>query len=134
MSSTVCRARKTLPCQQNHFSRRTACRVQDEDNMTVLSLCVRVVAGREGAHPESWVESWEVIEVLYSARRWPRPARTHEGLQVLTVWGRTDAGRPLVVVLRHLSQTDETNSWQIVLAAPMGPRQLEEFTAWEAQQ
>ncbi|WP_235747856.1 hypothetical protein [Nocardia coffeae] len=76
------------------------------------------------------VAKWEVIEVLYSPRRWPRTATTKDGLPVLTVWGRTDEGRPLVVVLRQLPLVP--GGWQILLAAPMGPRQLEEFTAWEA--
>ena len=53
---------------------------------------------------------------------------------MLTVWGRTDEGRPVIVALRRVTQEDGTTGWQIVLAAPMGPRQLEEFTAWEAQQ
>lgn len=83
---------------------------------------------------EAGVETWEVIEVLYSARRWLRPARSDRGLDVLTVWGRTDEGRPVIVALRRVTREDGTTGWQIVLAAPMGPRQLEEFTAWEAQQ
>lgn len=75
------------------------------------------------------VAAWEVVEVLYSPRRWSRPATTAQGLAVLTVWGRTEGGRPLVVVLRPRSHPDR---WQILMAAPMGDRQLAEFTAWEA--
>lgn len=78
------------------------------------------------------IRAWEVMEVLYSAARWPRPARTRDGLPVLTVWGRTDEGRALVVVLRRLRSYSD--SWQILLAVPMGPRQLKEFIAWEAEQ
>jgi hypothetical protein len=72
----------------------------------------------------------EVMEVLCSSARWPRPATTKEGLPVLTVWGRTEQGRPLVVLLRQLRSSRDR--WEILMAAPMGPRQLEEFTAWEA--
>jgi hypothetical protein len=86
-----------------------------------------------GARPfldRAGVEPWEVMEVLYSPGRWPRPAMTKEELPVLTVWGRTDEGRPLVVMLRRLRSYRD--GWQILMASPMGPRQLEEFTAWEA--
>lgn len=78
------------------------------------------------------VETWEVIDVVYSERRWPRPVRTPEGAPGLSVWGRTGEGRPLVVLLRRLHQPGAADIWQIVLAVPMGPRQLKEFTAWEA--
>lgn len=76
------------------------------------------------------IATWEVMEVLFSPRRWPRPATTRQGLPVLTVWGRTDAGRPLVVVLRQPRSYPEC--WQILMASPMGTHQLAEFTAWEA--
>lgn len=51
-------------------------------------------------------------------------------LPVFTVWGRTDEGRPLVVMLRQLGPS-EADRWQILMAAPMRPEQLDEFTAWE---
>ncbi|MFC3960967.1 hypothetical protein [Nocardia jiangsuensis] len=76
------------------------------------------------------VEPWEAIEVLYSARRRPRPARTAEGLPVLTVWGRTDSDRPLVVVLRQLAE----GQWQIIRAVEMTPAYIRVFEEWEAQQ
>ncbi|WP_433635605.1 hypothetical protein [Nocardia sp. CA-120079] len=76
------------------------------------------------------VQTWEVMEVLYGSRRWPRPATTSEGLPVITVWGRTDEGRPLVIVLRR--PRSNSDRWQIMIAAPMGPQQLDEYTAWEA--
>jgi hypothetical protein len=69
----------------------------------------------------------EVKEVVHSPGRWLRPATTTEGLPVLTAWGRTEQGRPLVVLLRQL----RPRVWEILMAAPMGLRQLEEFTAWE---
>ncbi|NKY87945.1 hypothetical protein [Nocardia veterana] len=83
------------------------------------------------------VAPWEVMEVLYSSRRWARPARTREGLPVTTVWGRTEAGRPLVVMLRPLPSPPRvpaaaTDTWEILMAAQMRPHQLEEYTAWEA--
>ena len=74
------------------------------------------------------MRTWEVMEVLYSSRRWPRPATSPEGLPALTVWGRTDDGRALIVVLRWLR---EASRWQILFAAPMNQTQLAEFTAWE---
>ncbi|WP_169334921.1 hypothetical protein [Nocardia takedensis] len=67
------------------------------------------------------------MEVLYSPQRWPRPARTPEGLPVLTVWGRTEQGRPVVVLLRQPAQ----GAWEIVMAAPMRPHQVHEYEAWE---
>ncbi|MFD0000183.1 hypothetical protein [Nocardia sp. NPDC127526] len=77
------------------------------------------------------VAAWEVMEVLYSPHRWPRAATTRDGLPVLTVWGRTEEGRAIVVILRPLRSSEK---WQILMAVPMEPRQLEEFTAWEAHQ
>ncbi|WP_245717402.1 hypothetical protein [Nocardia jejuensis] len=78
------------------------------------------------------VQAWEVMEVLFSARRWPRPARTGQNLPVLTVWGRSDDGRALIVVLR---QPDSHSArWQILMAVPMGEHQQTEYNAWEANQ
>lgn len=73
------------------------------------------------------IEAWEVMEVLYSPRRRPRPAHTPEGLPVLTVWGRTDEGRPVVVLLRRTGP----ETLEIVMAAPMRPHQLREHEKWE---
>lgn len=76
------------------------------------------------------VETWEVMEVLYSPNRWARPATSPQGLPALTVWGRTDnGGRALIVLLRWLRAD---HRWQILLAKPMGQHQLAEYTAWEA--
>jgi hypothetical protein len=77
------------------------------------------------------VRRWEVMDVLYSSHRWPRAVTTPEGLPALTVWGRTDEGRPLVVLLRRLHP--DLDTWQILLAAEMRPHQLTEYTAWEAE-
>lgn len=90
------------------------------------------------------VAPWEVMEVLYSSRRRVRPARTRDGLPVTTVWGRTEAGRPLVVMLRQASpqytrdlprgESDipSQGTWEILMAAEMRSQQLGEHTAWEA--
>ncbi|MFI6959656.1 hypothetical protein ACIBJI_40095 [Nocardia sp. NPDC050408] len=70
----------------------------------------------------------EVIEALYAERRWPRRAVDPvTGLSALTIWARTDEGRPLIVTLRPLDGFDH----QIVAAQPMTPEQLEEFSKWE---
>jgi hypothetical protein len=75
------------------------------------------------------IQTWEVMEVLYSPRRWQRPATSPEDLPTLTVWGRTDDDRALIVVLRWLRGVSR---WQILFAAPMNTAQLAEYTAWEA--
>lgn len=74
------------------------------------------------------IESHEVIQALYAARRWPRPASIG-GMPVVTVWARTDAGRRLIVVVRHLDGFD----WQILGAREMTPAEAEEFDRWEAR-
>jgi hypothetical protein len=74
------------------------------------------------------IERHEVIEVLYADRRWPRRGIDPvTGLSALTIWGRTDSGRPLIVTIRHLDGFDH----QIVAAHQMTPDQLNEFSKWE---
>ncbi|WP_431958472.1 hypothetical protein [Nocardia lijiangensis] len=74
------------------------------------------------------IERHEVIEVLYADRRWPRRGVDPvTGLSALTIWGRTDDGRPLIVTLRALDGFDR----QIVAAQMMTPDQLQEFSKWE---
>jgi hypothetical protein len=46
---------------------------------------------------------------------------------VLTIWGRTPAGRPLVVVTRRLSRWD----WQVIGARDLTGQEKGEFEAWE---
>lgn len=46
----------------------------------------------------------------------------------MTIWGRTNAARPLIVVIRPMGGFD----WQIITARPMTDAQLAEFEAWEA--
>ncbi|MEU4342053.1 hypothetical protein AB0H00_12410 [Nocardia sp. NPDC023852] len=74
------------------------------------------------------IERHEVIEVLYAERRWPRRGIDPvTGLWALTIWARTDAGRPLIVTLRALDGFDR----QIVAVQQMTPDQLQEFSKWE---
>lgn len=74
------------------------------------------------------IEPYEVWQVLDSPRRWPRPAADHStGLRVLTIWGRTRAGRGLVVGVYHL----DGFSWRIVGAREMTDGELAEFARWE---
>jgi hypothetical protein len=49
---------------------------------------------------------------------------------VLTVWGRTFAGRPLIVAVRHVDGL----TWKILGAREMTPDNLAEFEHWEETQ
>ncbi|CAM4504136.1 hypothetical protein NONI108955_37385 [Nocardia ninae] len=71
----------------------------------------------------------EVMQVLTKQRRWPRRGRGSTGIEMLTIWGRTAAGRPLIVGLRQA----EPWQWQIVAARPMSPEQVAEFEKWEQE-
>ncbi|WP_331758419.1 hypothetical protein OG225_40500 (plasmid) [Nocardia sp. NBC_01377] len=74
------------------------------------------------------IERHEVVEVLYAEHRWPRRGiDPTTGLSPLTIWGRTEEGRPLIVTLRDLSGFDH----QIVAAQDMTADQLQEFNKWE---
>lgn len=74
------------------------------------------------------IEPQEVMQVLNSSKRWPRSATGPDGHPVLTIWGRTRAGRPLIVGTRPLAKWD----WQIIGAREMRPAEITEFEAWEA--
>jgi hypothetical protein len=76
------------------------------------------------------IEPGEVLQVLNADRRWPRTAVSDTGMQVLTVWGRTRTGRPLLVAVRQVSQWD----WQILGARDLHPEEAEELTTWEEGQ
>jgi hypothetical protein len=53
------------------------------------------------------IEPHEVTQVLTSSRRWPRSAISSvSGIRVLTIWGRTRTGRPLIVAVRQVGQWD----------------------------
>jgi hypothetical protein len=75
------------------------------------------------------ITRYEVLQALGARRRRPVPARA-AGVTVLTVWARTAAGRPLIVVVRPAGGFD----WQILGAREMTEKQLMEFERWEAGQ
>jgi len=76
----------------------------------------------------SGVEPYEVNQALQGS--WPRPALGGPaGLRVLTFWGRTRAGRPLLVAARRV----EEREWLIIGAREMTSTELAEFEKWEAQ-
>ncbi|GAA5197526.1 hypothetical protein GCM10023322_68940 [Rugosimonospora acidiphila] len=77
------------------------------------------------------IEPYEVRQVLEAKRRWPRPALDRSvGLQVLTIWGRTLTGRPLIVAVHHVSDL----TWKIIGARDLTPENLVEFERWEETQ
>jgi len=73
------------------------------------------------------IEPYEVRQVLEADRRWPRSAASSAGIRVLTIWGRTRAGRTLIVALFHIGGL----TWKIIGARPMTETELAEFTKWE---
>lgn len=74
------------------------------------------------------IEPYEVRQVLEAGRRWPRPGANHStGVRVLTIWGRTRAGRGLVVAVYHVAGF----TWKIVGARDMTDGELAEFVRWE---
>ncbi len=76
------------------------------------------------------IEAYEVRQVLEESRpRWPRPAVGGDGVRVLAIWGRTRAGRHLIVVLRP---TENPLDWLIVGAREMTADQAAEYDRWEA--
>jgi hypothetical protein len=74
------------------------------------------------------IEPHEVMQVLTSKIRKPVSATGPDGHPVLTIWGRTHAGRPLIVGTRQLTKRDR----QIIGAREMRPGEIVEFEAWEA--
>jgi hypothetical protein len=74
------------------------------------------------------IEPYEVRQVLESRHRWPRTATDAKtGLRVVTVWGRTVAGRALIVAVFHLSGL----TWKIIGARELTPVELDELGRWE---
>ena len=67
-------------------------------------------------------------QVLYSKVRRPIPAFGPDGHEVLTIWGRTVAGRGLIVAIRPLSRWN----WQIIGARAMTEAEDDLHQAWEA--
>lgn len=73
------------------------------------------------------VEPYEVLQVLYGQRRRPVPVRDQCGLPLLTIWGRTNAGRPLIVTVRPAGGLNA----EIVGARGMTDDERKEFESWE---
>ena len=73
------------------------------------------------------VDPHEVRQVLEGARRWPRRAVSADRVPVLTVWGRTATGRPLIVAVYHVAGV----TWKIIGARGMTDGELIEFGRWE---
>lgn len=102
---------------------------------TLLEVRRAYYAGRVPYEWESWslaalkgIEPHEVRHVLEDTpRRWPRPAVGPDGLEVLTIWGRTRAGRSLIVAVRHA----DGRTWKIIGAREMTASELAEFSRWE---
>jgi hypothetical protein len=75
------------------------------------------------------IEPYEVLQVLSADRRRPVPA-VAAGIRVLTIWGRTRNGRPLIVAVRMVEPFDQL----IVGAWEMTADELDRFEEWEAGQ
>jgi hypothetical protein len=75
------------------------------------------------------IEPYEVMQALYGSQRRVLPAFSPEGLSVLSVWGRTKAGRSLIVVVRRLDGFDSL----IVGAREMNASERKEFQTWLSQ-
>ena len=73
------------------------------------------------------IEPYEVWQALEAKRRWPRRASSAGGVAVLTVWGRTVAGRPLIVAAYLVTGL----TWKIIGAREMTDKELIEFSRWE---
>ena len=69
-------------------------------------------------------------QALEAKRRWPRRATSITAVPVLTIWGRTLAGRALIVAVYHVSGF----TWKIIGARDMTDKELVEFRQWEETQ
>jgi hypothetical protein len=77
------------------------------------------------------IEPWEVMQVLTGKRaRWPRRGRDAAGASILTIWGRTAAGRALIIGVYPVDEW----TWHIAAARDMTDRELAEFMQWEETQ
>ncbi|MBO0869009.1 MAG: hypothetical protein J2P15_10615, partial [Micromonosporaceae bacterium] len=65
-------------------------------------------------------------------RRWPRVAITPGGMRVLTIWGRTRAGKAILVLVRPIKGRP-LDAW-IVNVRPLNDLELDEFERWEESQ
>lgn len=77
------------------------------------------------------LEPYEVMQALGSRRRYPVPGRSEQGLRILTIWARTSAGRPLLVALRKVP--DSQRDWWIVGARDLDESELALFEQWERE-
>jgi hypothetical protein len=73
------------------------------------------------------IEPYEVLQALEAKQRRPRRATSATGIPVVTVWGRSVAGRPLIVAVYHVSGF----TWRIIGARDMTDGELIEFSRWE---
>jgi hypothetical protein len=73
------------------------------------------------------IETYEVLQALAAHRRLPAPA-VGASPQVLGIYARTSAGRPLVVTIRHRHGFD----WWILGARDMTDDERAAFERWEA--
>ncbi|GAA2396727.1 hypothetical protein [Dactylosporangium salmoneum] len=68
----------------------------------------------------------EVLQALGAERRRPIPGHAL-GIPALSVWARTAAGRPLIVIVKHQGELE----WGIIGARHMSAEELAEFEQWE---
>lgn len=80
----------------------------------------------EGLQALRGIEPYEVMQALSAPRRLPIAARSG-GIPVVTVWARTNAGRPLIVALRKAGRLDQ----DIIGAREMTAAELARFEQWE---
>lgn len=80
----------------------------------------------EGLRALRGIEPYEVMQALSAPRRLPVAARSG-GMPVLTIWARTNAGRPLIVALRKSGPLDQ----DIIGAREMTAAELGRFEQWE---
>lgn len=73
------------------------------------------------------IEPYEVRQVLEAKYRWPRLGADPAGSRVLTLWGRTRAGRALIVAVYQVGGF----TWKIIGAREMTGEELAEFVRWE---
>lgn len=76
------------------------------------------------------VEPYEVMQALMARQRWPRPVIGPGGVALVTVWARTRAGRPLIIVIRRSAGFD----WWIVGSREMNAAEAAEYKRWEGEQ
>lgn len=87
-----------------------------------LSVAFAVVASRG-------IEPHEVMQVLYGTRRRPVAMVHPGGLTFVDIWGRTRAGRPLIVTTRPADGSGRDSA--IVGAREMTAAERREYESWE---